>query len=134
MEKIYTYVIIFTGLMIFLSFAGLQTVGSVILEQFGVSFENIHNFRAGTLFVAFLVSGVAGLAASGIIIGTLGRGSPELGVTALYATPLIAMVGDMISIVVFGGTGWEGMIIFAIMSPLMVGYTIALYDWIRGKD
>jgi len=134
MAKLYTYVVLTVGLVILFNAAGLQTSGSIIMEQFGISFGNIQNFRTGALFVTFLVSAVASLTASGIVIGILGRGNPEIFVTALYATPLTALVGDMISIVVLGGKGFAGYLIFLIMAPLIAGYVISLYDWIRGKD
>jgi len=134
MAKLFTYVIITIGLVILFNAAGLQTAGSVVMETLGINFGNIENFRVGTLFITFLVSAIAGLLATGVIALTLGRGNPELGVTAFYATPLIALVGDMISIIVFGGAGWAGYLMFLIMGPLIGGYVIALYDWVRGRD
>jgi len=134
MEKIFTFAMIATGLSILLAAAGLQTAGSVVLDQFGVSFDTIQNIKAFSLFSTLLVTAVATLISSGIIMGTIGRGNPEIFVTALYATPLIALIGDMVSVIVLGGTGWVGYLIFLIMGPLLVGYTISLYDWIRGRD
>ena len=134
MAKLFTYVILTVGLVILFNAAGLQTAGSIVMEKFGIEFGEIQNFRLGTLFITFLVSAIAGLLAAGIIMGTLGRGSPELAVTALYATPLVALVGDLVSIIVFGGTGWVGYLIFLIMAPLIAGYVISLYDWVRGRD
>ena len=134
MAKLFTYVILTVGLVILFNAAGLQTAGSIVMEKFGIEFGEIQNFRLGTLFITFLVSAIAGLLAAGIIMGTLGRGSPELAVTALYATPLVALVGDLVSIIVFGGTGWVGYLIFLIIAPLLAGYVISLYDWVRGRD
>ena len=134
MAKLFTYVIITIGLVVLFNAAGLQTAGSVVMEKLGIDFGNIENFRLGTLFTTFLVSAIASLVATGIIMGTLGRGSPEIFVTALYAAPLIALIGDMISIIVFGGVGWVGYLIFMIMAPLIGGYVITLYDWVRGRD
>jgi len=134
MAKLFTYAIITIGLVILFNAAGLQTVGSVVMEEFGISFETIQNFATSDLTRTFLVLALGGLAAVGIIIGILGRGSAEIAVTAFYALPLVSLMGDLISIVVFGGTGWVGYLLFLIMAPLIGGYVIALYDWVRGRD
>jgi len=134
MAKLFTYVIITVGLVILFNAAGLQTAGSIVMEKLGIDFGNIENFRLGTLFTTFLVAAIASLVATGIVMGTLGRGSPEIFVTALYAAPLIALVGDMIALIAFGGTNFAGYIIFLIMGPLIAGYVITLYDWVRGRD
>ena len=134
MAKLFTYVIITIGLVVLFNAAGLQTAGSIVMEQLGIDFGNIENFRLGTLFTSFLVAAIAGLLVSGVVALTLGRGNPEIGVTALYATPLIALVGDMIALIAFGGTNFAGYIIFLIMGPLIGGYVITLYDWVRGRD
>jgi len=134
MAKLFTYVIITIGLVVLFNAAGFQTAGSIVMEQLGIDFGNIENFRLGTLFTSFLVAAIGGLLVSGVVALTLGRGNPEIGVTALYATPLIALVGDMIALIAFGGTNFAGYIIFLIMGPLIAGYVITLYDWVRGRD
>jgi len=134
MAKLFTYVIIAAGLIILFNAAGLHTLGSVIMEKFGVNFLGIQNFGTLVLAQTFLVLGLGALISAGIIMGTIGRGNPELFVTAFYAAPLIGLIGDLTSIIIFGGTGWVGYLMFIIIAPLLAGYVISLYDWVRGRD
>lgn len=136
MAKLFTYIFIIVGLMVLFNAAGLQTAGSVVVDQLGLAEGDIAGFRTTAFWITFAVSALAALVTAGIVMGTIGRGNPEIFVTALYAVPLLAFVGEMISITVQASSEstFAGTVIFLIMSPLIVLYTIALYDWVRGKD
>jgi len=135
-EKIFTYIVITVGIMLFLNAAGFVTAGSVALGWLGIEGGDLYVFKLSSLFTTFLVVALGALAASGVIIGIFGKGSLETSVTALYATPLIALIGDLILTVTLAepGTHWAGYLIMMLMSPLIAGYVIALYDWVRGRD
>jgi len=134
MAKLFTFLIITIGLVILFQAAGLETMGSVVAEQLGIKIGSIHNFRAGALFTGFLVSGIAALIGAGVVMSVFGRGQADTIITAIYATPLVALIGDLITITVYAGTNWVGWIASALMMPLIAGYVIALWDWIRGRD
>ena len=136
MAKLLTYVFITVGIMVLFNIAGLQTAGSYVVNTLGINTGEIGNFRTTALWITFAISAIAALAGAAIVMGILGRGSAETAVAALYATPLLAFIGEMIAISVqASSTGsWVGYLVFLIMSPLIVSYTITLFDWVRGRD
>jgi len=135
MAKVFTYIMITTGIILLLNLAGLQTAGSIVTEQLSGEIDSIQNIMGNALLNSLLTLAIGALVgAAAIAIGTFGRVNPAIYVTALYAAPLVSLVADMIAIVVLGGTAWTGYLIFLIMTPLIYGYAIALYDWVRGID
>ena len=139
MARLHTYLVITVGLMVLLNLAGIHTLGGMVLGTLGMTPDNFQNFRATSLFTTFLVSALAALTVTGVIMGTFGRGSGEIAVTALYATPLVALIGEMTAIMMAGfaveGSSFNmGYIIFLVTAPLLVAYVISLYDWVRGRD
>ena len=134
MAKLFTYVIISIGLMILFKMAGLNTAGSIVLETVGMDISNPMGFLVGALFTSLLVAALGSLTVVGVVMGITGRNFSDVPVTALWSAPLVGLVADMGSIMLFSGTGWIGMVVILIMMPLIGGYIIALYDWIRGRD
>ncbi len=133
MEKLFTYLMLISGMVLLLHAAGLPTLGGSVMDLFGIEFGDASNFAGGAFAITILGSALVGLAAATVVMGVLGRGSAEIAVTALYATPLVALTGDMLMIIA-SGVGWVGTVLFLIITPLMAGYVIALYDWVRGRD
>jgi len=135
MAKLYTYIFIIIGLMVLFNMAGLNTVSGVILNKLGIVEGNISDVQSSTLYY-ILLAAMAALVTAGVIMGIFGRGSPEIFVTAGLAVPLVAFVGDLVSITITAsGEGtWVGAVVFLIMAPLIGAYIFALYDWVRGRD
>ena len=133
MAKIFTYVIIVTGLMILFNLAGLTTLTGKFINFTVDTFSNI---QTSVLWIA-IAAAISGLAAVGaIIIGTLTRGgvsSTTIGASLLSA-PLLVLIGDLISIVTDVPAGWVKYLLFLVIAPIVFGYLIALFDWVRGTD
>lgn len=134
-EKIFTFLILIVGIIIFFNIAGLQTFGGVVLEQLGLNIDNAENFRLGALFTGLLGSAILALMGTGAVALITG-GNPDISVTALYATPLIALIADLLTILVYTDPShaWTGVLLSLIIIPISAGYVVALYDWVRGKD
>lgn len=136
-EKIYTYVMITVGLMVLFNLAGLYTNTGYVLGQLGITPNNIQNFESSTLWITLIGLAIGALAGiGGIVISVFTRVSPELPITALFTGVLTAFVGDLLGIISYSqqAGNFVGLLVFLIMSPLIIGYVIALYDWVRGRD
>ena len=147
MARIVTYMIILSGLMLLMAFAGLPTASHEILSAFGIldssgalSLDNIEN----SWIVNHLSTIVFISLAAAIIAGLFSRQINEsfiLGTLCGYL--LIWGITDMLSIVLYfsGIGGWHGSdisfisyLIAAIFLPLLVGYVISMIQWWRGND
>lgn len=137
MAKLYTYVVMTVGIILLFNLAGLTTTSGYVLGQIGIDINDIGDFNATPFWIAVGV-GIATLAGvSGIRIGTFGTPTTSIFASAVFATPLLILIADMIAIVqqsTIVGVSWVSYIIFLIMTPLMFGYGIALFEWARGTD
>jgi hypothetical protein len=132
MGKLAIIVMIMVGLMAMMHITGLITSSIWTLESSSI-------FLSGYFYVA-LGAGIGLLIAAGAIsIGLLGGGSNL--VTSAAAVTVGAFgatfIGYMISIINLAkssGNTWVAYIVFLIMIVIMVGFTIATFDWARGND
>jgi hypothetical protein len=134
MEKLFTYIILVTGLMILLSFAGITTTSGALLKTGMGDPDAMADIPTSAFWVALtgalaLLTGVGG-----IIIGTLTRGTYEMPITAGIAIGFGGLfISDLISIVSLT-EGWTKYAIYLILAPITMGYMLALYDWVRSRD
>lgn len=127
------------GLMILFYFAGLATSTGIILGQLGIiNTEGVSNIPSTAFYVAIAVTALAALIGVGtaVSIGVFKTTINETAITAVAALVLVTFIGDLISIVSYaGGSGnWVSYLVILIMTPIIFGYVMALYDWVRGRD
>ena len=137
MGKLINYIMLFAGLMIFMNLAGLATTSGYILGQLGVNIFDIENFSTGTFQVAIIVGITSLLLVSGIKIGIFGAATTTTFAAAAMALPMAILIADMTGTIISAsstGNTWVSYIIFAITVPLILGYGIALFDWVRGIE
>jgi len=134
MAKVFTYVILCTGMMLIMNLMGVPTAVDSILAYLGITINgqtiSLAQFTTGIL--AILASSAVG----GIIIGTLTRSSPESFLIAPFVVLLAVFIGTFASIINYaGGFGdWTSKVVLVLMVPVAIGYGIALIDYWRGTD
>ena len=124
------------GLLAIFYLAGLYQ--SSMLTTLGILPEDINNISYSMVFIRFLayIGLLAGVAT--IVMGLFGASPSDLPITAAFATPLSGLIIGLASmtaaIAPAGEYTFIKLAVWLIFSPLIVGYIIALYDWVRGKD
>jgi len=151
MAKVWQYVWISTGLMLFLAFAGLPTGAESIFNLLSITFDgagNIagFNFSTSTFFnnlfknVGTVLGSLIGIGIIGgaVVAGLLTRSKPENLITLTFITTvLILFVATGISIVTYSislGTTWVAAIISFLFIPWTVGFITALQSYFKGTD
>ena len=135
MEKLYTYTLITVGLMIVLNMFGIASASGIILGQLGLTEVGALQTYQDIWFFAYLrdYALVALVALAGIAIIT--QTVSDLPTSALIASLIfLAFIGDLASVPLLASTAWERNLLFLIIAPLVIGYSVALFDWVRGKD
>lgn len=140
MAKIFTYIIISVGLLLLLYIAGIQTITGAVIAQLGISntesLSGIDSSALGTK-VAAIIAILIGTSTA-IVIGTFGRSSGDTIAWATVASSLLVLFTSEfcnIAIALAKETeAWIGYLLFVIMAPFIVGYVIAIFDWIKGQD
>lgn len=136
MAKIFTYTVIFAGVMALLSLMGIETGSGIILKTF--LFRDLSLWGTSGWLSSF--SAVLAIAATvGIIASFFVRTQTESILSISLVIILISFVTDMASIIiysqeVFSGIEWLGNIVLLVLFPLFVGYGISLVQWWRGND
>jgi len=138
MGKMMTYVFLVAGIILLLNMAGFETMTGSVIETLGGNPDDVGNIQSKGLYIA-VIAGIAALglgAGVAVLMGTFGASSSNLLIvtTALMATPLIALVGDLISIANYAGSGWEANFVRLLIIPIALIYCLALYEWVGGRD
>jgi len=138
MGKMMTYMLLVVGIIILLNMAGFETMTGSVVDSLGGNPDEVGNIQSNVLFV-IIMAAIAALALGAgisVMIGTFGASSSnlELLTTAGLAVPLVALVGDLISISNYAGTGWEASFIRFLIVPIALVYSFTLYEWVRGRD
>ncbi len=133
--KMYYYLVIIVGLMIFLNIAGVNTTTGYVLNYLDIvdNPQNLQNSNIYALIVGIFLAAITG----GVVIGLFTKTSPESYLIAPLAGVLVLFVGDMISIVSYVnslGVAWISYIVLMIMGTLSFGYVVSVLDWWRGID
>lgn len=139
MARLFTYIFITVGLMILLSLVGFDTSASYVLNQIGI-LNNPGGFESSNFHLGIILGLIALAGTAAIIFGFISGGNIETiataGLVVLGATPLAFFLTDFISIVQLAKNagGWEYYLIALICSPIIIGYSMSLWDWVRGND
>jgi len=139
--KVYTFTVIAIGIMFLFNIAGLDTGTSQILDALG-GVETTGGFQGTNLWIAIAVFVAASIAVavSRISIGGFSLNTP---IEALIATFIggiyLLFASDLYSIVSYiggiaGTTSWEYYTCWAVIVPILAGYTISIVEFIRGND
>lgn len=136
--RVYTYIMIMTGMMVLLTFFGFTTGSNLILTSTGL-LDNPQNFQSSLLYsklssLLLLATGAA------IIIGLYTKQNSEsylvIGMTTLLASFIMDMVSILNEVNVSSGgtTNWIYMVAAFFVIPFSVGYIISVVEWWRGSD
>lgn len=133
--KIYTYVVMIVGIMIFLGLAGINSTTGYVLGTLGL-IDNAPSFQDTGLFNAVIALFTA-VGVGGLVIGFFTKTSPESYLIIPFVLILMVFIGDLISLIAYVnslGTAWIGYVVLMILAPLIVGYLVAIVEWWRGVD
>ena len=134
-SKVWTYVFIITGIMILFTLAGLNTSGGYVIGVLGLGDSTGLTRIQETPLWSKIIWGIGILAGvTAVIVGIFGRSISTLPISAGIASGfLLLFVGDLISIISFV-EGWERWILVLIIAPLVIGFLLAIYEWVIGRD
>jgi len=130
MEKLYTYMMITVFMM-----SLLYVFGITPNALFGIgSPEDLQNYQDTPIFHYMIYIGIGLLVALGLT-AYVTKTVSDLPITAGLALALLTVfIGNIASVTMYSTETWEKYLIFLITFPFVMGYSIALWDWIRGKD
>ena len=131
-----TYIMIIVTLMVLLNILGIATTSGAILGQVGLtSPDNAMNFASSSLFSKITTAlGLLAIIAT-VTIGFFGKNAFIFPVTAGIAVGFLAIfIGDFVGLINIVSTTLEKWVIYGLITPFLVGYTIALWDWVRGLE
>lgn len=134
-NKVFTYAIFIAVTMILFNLAGLTTSTGFILSALGMNIGNIQNFGSTALYVA-IIAGITSLVfVTGIRVGWFSAPTTTTFASAIIGLLLVVLMADLISMIRLAATPtitWVSYIIFLIIAPLIIGFAIAIFDWVRG--
>jgi hypothetical protein len=129
-NKLTTYILVLSGLMLLFYFTGLldNTINSTLLN---VLLEP-ETLRTSTLVTKVILI-IEALIAAGLFIGTFLGGSPELAAKAPFTLYLFNLFFDIIYIF---NVVKEANVVIAILlfSPLLLLYVLTIVEWFGGHD
>lgn len=140
MDKIFTYVFIIVGLMALFYVAGLTEKQGTVLGLYNITgAKGLSDFKITNIWTAIKtnIDDIAGGGLGGIIAGAAALATGNLVIilaAAIVGAVLGLFLSDLNSIVQIlnAQSKWIGWLTFLIMAPIVVGYVIALYQWIKG--
>jgi|WetSurMetagenome_2_1015567.scaffolds.fasta_scaffold250459_1 hypothetical protein len=135
MARLFTYIFITIGLMALFQVAGISH-GS-LLDQLGLSYDDWQNQSTGWFLTKILIY-IGMMVGGGVVIGFFGGSFSDVPITSLLAVPLAVFISSLASVTsnvsLDGSFGFVKVIIWLIFAPLIAGYIMSLYDWVRGRD
>lgn len=136
MPRMYSYLVIGTGLILLFYAAGLPTGVDWFLTFIGVT-SALDGSRVA--FSTFFLAASAVLASAtigGILVGFFTRASPESFLIAGFSTSLLTVfLGTYASIITYAATNapsWVAITVALIMLPLNIGFISTVLDYWRG--
>lgn len=133
MARVFTFLILATGMMLLFTMAGVPTAVNSILDWLGLTATG-QNVSASQFFIA--IGAVFALATvSGIIIGTFSRASPESYILAPLCAALLIFVGTFVSVINYtqsNSPGWIAGLMLLLFGPIVIGYVLSLVEFWRG--
>lgn len=146
--KLGGWLVMLTGMMLFLTFMGIPTGFSTILNTFGINVNDIANENitidtegssfwgeifGSAGFLAILISGGA------LIVGLFARSYD----VSLIIAGFISFVGatyiqTFVSVIIYtgqntGGQFWMYALVVSVLGSLMVGFAMACVDYFAGR-
>jgi len=134
--KAWNYIVIIVFVSLLFEMGGIP-VASALLNSVGLNVgTGLTAFQSGTFWI-FIAAILAGGAAGGIAVGFITKSPTEnyvlLPIIILELTTFaIPFTGIVTQAKVIGG--WVFYITLLIVSPLAVGFVVALYEHFRGTD
>jgi len=140
MGKLWGYVFLTVGLIIFFNVAGIIQTGGVVLNQYDLtsmeglaSFKNFDWFGVIRAYAAQLTAAVGAVAIGLFALHRDIFTSLSAGIATLV---LGVFLGDLVSIFTHfeGEATWIAWFALLIGAPIVMGYVLALWEWIGGRD
>lgn len=140
--KLWNYIIIITGLALFLEIAGISVSGfKSIFDLIGISLNSTgftsiqinNNFWAAV----FGSSGILIAISTGVIIGIITRTSPENYIILGLITGTLFIYGSIlygIASYSLNFESWISAIVVLLLVPLGIGFILASVEFFRGTD
>lgn len=138
--KVWNYVVIATGLVLFLEFSGLPTGAQGLLSFVGLGTDSAAVGTSSLYSKIFdptngiLIVGIA----AGVVISFFTRSSPEnYIILPLITGSLTLFVSSFYSIMNYSlgnYPSWVSGLIVLVFGPFTVGYLLALVEFFRGTD
>lgn len=147
MAKLMVFLMIMAGIMLLLNVGGLQTTESFLLKSTGVTGDQTNpstDPQSSSFYLALLIGIAVFTGAAAIFAGLIGSNNfiSILG-AATMATILGTFISDLVLLQVQAGktcisgaicAEWVYWIVWVISIPIIIGYMISIFDWIRGND
>lgn len=140
MKIIWNFVLIITGLSLFLQLAGIQTGFAGLFSILGITTnsQGVSDFGLTTsIFYTTILGLLTAATVGGAILSFFTRASPEnYVIIPIVAAVLVIYIGDIQSIISYAAQygGWVSAIGVLILAPLGVGFAFGLLDYFRGGD
>lgn len=137
MAKIFTLALVIVGIWMLLNIAGISTTGSYILGHWGNTPNDAANIEGLNIWVKITGYVALLIGFSVIVIGIFGKQINVIPFTAgIAAVILVVFITDMLAVIKLCSESYVQWILYAILWPLAIAYTIALWDWVRsiGSD
>lgn len=134
MAKVYTYLVVITGLMLLFHLAGFTTTAGYVLQHLYP--DNPEGIGLTAFFVS-IAAVFAGATIGGLVIGYFTKSSSESFMLAAYSSILLLFVSDMVFIMVYLNSnygGWAAALGTLVVFPTVIGYLHAVVSWWGGKE
>lgn len=137
MSKVTNYLMIMTGVVILLTFAGINTGAHFILEKTGL-LSSPEDFTESTLF-SWITILLAGVGTATITIGLFTKSNIKDVLMAGYLILLVYFVAEFTNIIVYvngnygdGSFIWISYVVAAIFGVLTIGFISSVVDFYQG--
>ena len=140
MARVWTFTLITIGMMFLLAAGGIPTTSGYILGMIGFNtgtLDWVNNFQTGGFYGSLLTLMAILAGVSAVVIGIFGSQQTDLPIRGTIATTiLILFIGDTIATINYASlqATYLGWVVTLLFFPLVLGYILALVDWIGGKD
>jgi len=136
MARVFTFLIILAGMSVILTYAGIQTGSSLLLNSIGF-LDSSQDVQGSSFFSTISLIFTVGAAAS-IIIGIFVRQSSESIIVSSLSLLLLVFVSDFVSLYSYLANNypdsWVRYVIAPILFSMLVGYAISIVSFWRGSD
>jgi hypothetical protein len=137
MSKVTNYLMVITGLVILLTFAGINTGAHWVLEQTGI-LSAPENITSSPFFLAITAS-LALTGAATIVIGFFSKTNIKEVLLSTYLIFLVYFVAEFANIIIYingnygsGSFIWVSYVVVIIFSVLAIGFLSSIIDFYQG--